>query len=113
MTRKEIIEMCGSEEQANFAIEILLKDIKPAFIRSCIEAEIKETKKKIDEYERSGFIYNSNSSYGVDWGKPNEFLSLDMSEDEERLYKEARDKCNEADILLYRKNRLTSLITVR
>lgn len=34
MTREELIEMCGSEDQANLAIDILLKNIKPALVTS-------------------------------------------------------------------------------
>ena len=113
MTRKELIEMCGTEEQANFAMEILLKNVKPAFVKSVIKAEISETGKRIRDYKESGFIWTSNGTDHTDWNKPNEFLSLNMTEDEEKQYDEASQKCNEAEALLYRNNRLASMIAVR
>lgn len=113
MTREELIKMCGSEEQANLAIDILLKNVKPAFVQSCIKVEIAKTEEKISDYKSSGFIYTSNGTYHTNWNKANELNGFSLSADQEKQYDDAFEKCNEAESLLYRKNRLTSLISVR
>lgn len=113
MTRKELIEMCGSEDQANLAMEMLLKNVKPAFVVSSIRAEIAEAEATINEYKASGFIYTCNGMEHVAWGKANELCGLHLSEEEERQYTDACKKCNEAEALLYRRNRLVSMIAVR
>lgn len=113
MTRKELIEMCGSEEQANLAIDILLKDVKPALVVSSIRAEIAEAEAQIKEYKDSGFIHTCNGMEHVAWSKAEELNGYHLSEEQERQYNDACDKCNEAEALLCRRNRLVSMIAVR
>ena len=36
MTKQELIEMTGSEEQANYTVQIILKQLKPEFVRQCV-----------------------------------------------------------------------------
>ncbi len=113
MTREELIEMCGSEDQANLAIDILLKNIKPALVTSSIRAEIAEADVKIEEYKSSYFIYTCNGMEHVNWCKAERLNGFHLSEEQERQYNDAYDKCNEAEELLCRRNRLVSLIAVR
>lgn len=42
MNKEELIKMTGSEEQANYAMEILLNKVKRNFVESIIKLEIKE-----------------------------------------------------------------------
>ena len=42
MTNQELIKMTGTEEQATYAMEILLKNCKEAFVRMAIQAELNE-----------------------------------------------------------------------
>ena len=42
MTKQELIKMTGSEEQAAYAMEILLKNCKKPFVEMAIRAELKE-----------------------------------------------------------------------
>ena len=44
MTKQELIKMTGSEEQADYAMEILLRNCKKAFVRMAIQAELNEIK---------------------------------------------------------------------
>ena len=109
MTREELIAKYGSEDQANFVIAILLKNVKPAFIKSAINTELSEVEGKIAEYKTDGFIYTANGHEHVSWGKSEELKGWDNTEEEKKLYIEARKRCNEASDLLYRRNRLISL----
>lgn len=113
MTRKELIEMCGSEDQANFAMDILLKNVKPALVASSIRAEIAEADAKIREFKSLDFICTCNGVEHVNWGKAEELNGYHLSEEGERQYNEACEKCNEAEALLFRRNRLVSMIAVR
>ena len=40
MTKQELIQMTGSEEQATYAMEILLKNCKESVVRMAIRAEL-------------------------------------------------------------------------
>lgn len=113
MTKQELIQMCGTEEQANYAMEILIKNVKVDFVKMAIKAEISETKNQIKKLKDLGFIYSSNGTLHVNWGKADELNGFNLSDEEEKRYEEASQKCHEADSLLYRNNRLTSLISVR
>lgn len=113
MTVKELIEMCGSEEQANFAMNILLKNIKPALVVSSIRAEIAEAEAKIKEFEASGFICTCNGIEHVNWRSAEKLNGFHLTEEQEKLYDDACDKCNEAESLICRRDRLVSLIAVR
>ena len=95
MTKQELIKMTGNEEQADFAMEILLKNCKEAFVRMAIQAELKEIEKQVKAFKEEGVLVMPNGSYRVNWGAPN------------------RERCYEADALLYRRNRTISLLVAR
>ena len=94
MTREELVEMTGSEEQANYAIGIILKQLKPQFISNCINAELSDINAKISKLKSNDIIYTANGSEHVNWGA--------KSED-----------CYTAEGLLYTRNRMKSLVAAR
>ena len=95
MTKQELIEMVGGEEQADFALEIVLKNLKKDFVRQCIAAEVKQIEDKIGGYEAEGVIYRANGAKHVDWGR------------------DEQSKCYDASSVLYKRNRTMSLLAVR
>ena len=119
MTKQELIKMTGSEEQADFAMEILLKNCKKAFVRMAIKAELNEIDNQIKAFEAEGILVKCNSSYSVNWAeayKPfgDEPGSYWHATDEQKAESEAIEKrCRDASALLYRRNRTTSLLAVR
>ena len=108
MTMNELIKMTGSEEQANYALRILLKNVKPAMIRSVIRAELDSIQDEIDTMVNDGIIYYCNGSAHVNWG-----YCEHLTDGQEVAYNVARAKCAEADALIYKKNRTESLLAVR
>ena len=70
MTRQELIEMTGSEEQAAYAMEILLRNCKEAFVTMAIKAELNKIDSQIEAFKQEGIIYEANHSNSVDWGAP-------------------------------------------
>ena len=95
MTKQELIKMTGSEEQAAYAMEILLKNCKKPFVEMAIRAELNEIEKQAKAFEEEGVLVRPNGTYCVNWGAPN------------------RERCYEADALLYRRNRTVSLLAAR
>jgi len=112
MTMNELIKMTGSEEQANYALKILLGSVKPAFVRSAIRAELDRIQKEIDALKAEGVICYYNSTYHVNW-YCEDLRGWDMTEEQQEAYNTARRKCEEADALLYTRNRTESLISYR
>lgn len=94
MTREELIKTTGSEEQAEYALTIILKQLKPEFVSGCVNAEIAEINAKISELKSKDVIYTTNGSEHVNWGA-------------------GSDDCYAADSLLYQRNRIKSLTAVR
>lgn len=94
MTKQELIEMTGSEEQANYTVQIILKQLKPEFVRQCVKAELAGVEAKVKTLKEKDVIYTSNGTERINW-------------------KADRDGCYEADRLLYQRNRLKSLIAIR
>lgn len=119
MTKQELIKMTGSEEQAAYAMDILLGNCKESFVRMAIQAELRKIGEEIEVFEEEGIIYEDNNTWKVNWGKAKEVFgnepgaywhaTEEQREESERI--EAR--CREAETLLYRKNRTLSLIAVR
>ena len=95
MTKQEIIDMVGNEEEANFALEILLNHIQKPFLDSVIRAELKTIENELKKFEKMGIICTTNGIKKVDWNPINGVKSY------------------EADILLYKYNRLVSMLAVR
>ena len=71
MTKQELIKMTGNEEQADYAMEILLKNCKKAFVEMAIRAELNEIEREIKAFEEEGILVKCNSSYHVNWGAAN------------------------------------------
>lgn len=119
MTREELVAMVGNEEQADFALTLLLKSVKRPFIESVIRQELLEINSAIDEYRAEGIIYRCNGSDHVAWGKEYEpykrenVTAFDAPDNIVEEGKALRRKCDKADILLYRRNRVRSLLAVR
>lgn len=113
MTKQELISMVGNEEQANFALEIVLKNLQPAFIKSVVGLELKEINREIQTMKDAGFIVTRNGHDSVNWGAAERLNGWNLSEEQQAAYDAARLKCEACNDLLYRKNRTTSLLAVR
>lgn len=119
MTKQELIEMTGSQEQATYAMEILLRNCKEAFVKMAIKAEINKINGQIEAFKEEGIIYEANHSYSVDWGAPERVFgnepgaywhaTAEQKAEAERL----EERCREAEALLYTRNRTVDLIAVR
>lgn len=96
MTKKELIEMVGSEEQADYAMDIVLSQVKKEFVRSAIKSKLAEVEKQMEVLRAEGILYVANGTYHVNWNNDKE-----------------RNKQNEGDSLIYLRNRLTSMLVVR
>ena len=96
MTREELIEMVGTEEQADYVMEIILGQVKKDFVKSAIKSKLADTENRIKELETEGYIYTNNGTKKVDWN-PNK----------------DREKQNEANSLIYIRNRLISMLAYR
>ena len=62
MTKQELIKMTGSEEQAAYAMEILLRNCKKDFVRLAIQAELNKIESQIEAFKEEGIIYEVNHS---------------------------------------------------
>ena len=119
MTKKELIEMTGSEEQAAYAMEILLKNCKESFVKMAIKAELREIEEKIEAFKQEGIIYESNHSNHVNWGKAEEVFGNEpgaywhATKEQKAEAERIEERCREAEALLYTKNRTVDLIAVR
>ena len=119
MTRQELIEMTGSEEQAAYAMEILLRNCKESFVTMAIKAELNKIDSQIEAFKQEGIIYEANHSNSVDWGAPervygNEPGAYWHATDEQKAEAERlEERCMEAEALLYRRNRTVDLIAVK
>lgn len=96
MTKNELIEMVGDEEQAEYTIEIVLSQLKKEFVKNAIKAKLKETESRMKELETEGIIYMANGTYNVDW-----------------YHNQCSNKPYEANSLIYTRNRLMSMIASR
>ena len=96
MTKAELIEMVGTEEQADYVMEIILGQVKKDFVKSVIKSKLADTESKMTELETEGFIYTNNGTKKVDWN-PNK----------------DREKQEKANSLIYIRNRLTSMLAYR
>lgn len=113
MTRQELIKMVGSEEQADFTLGLVLKNLRPAFIKSVVGLELKEIGQEIQTMKDADLIVTRNGHDGVNWGMAERLNGWNLSEEQQAAYDEARAKCEACDALLYRKNRVTSLLATR
>ena len=119
MTKQELIKMTGNEEQAEYAMEILLKNCKKDFVRMAIKAELAEINKQINAFKEDEIIVSRNGFDKVNWGaadKPfgNEPGAAWNATDEQKAESEAiESRCYEANSLLYKRNRTESLLAAR
>lgn len=119
MTKHELIKMTGSEEQAAYAMEILLRNCKRDFVILAINAEINKIENQIDSFKQEGIIYEVNHSNHVNWGKAQEVFGNEPgaywhATDEQKAEAEIIERrCREASALLYKRNRTVDLIAVR
>ena len=119
MTKQELIKMTGSEEQADYAMEILLRNCKKAFVRMAIQAELNEIEKEVKAFEQKGILVKCNSSYHVNWGVAYKVFGDEPGAAWHATAKQQAEadaiekRCYEANALLYRRNRTIALIAVR
>lgn len=113
MTKQELVKMTGSEEQAEYAMEILLKHIKPDMIRLAVKAELDSINKEIEVLKDEGYAVTCNGHESVCWSKAEKLNGWDLSPEQQAAYDAAYDKCVQVDRLLYRRNRTTDLIAYR
>ncbi len=119
MTKQELIQMTGSEEQAAYAMEILLKNCKEAFVKMAIQAELKRIEDEIKALKEEGIIYAANHSYSVDWGAPARVFGNEpgaywsATEEQKAEAERLEERCRDAEALLYTRNRTVDLIAVR
>lgn len=117
MTRAELIRMAGSEEQAMFAINILLEQIKPEFIVMAIRTELKAIDAELTNAISEDLIVKVNNTYSVNWKKEYEPLNgstvWNATEEQTKAMSIIREKLHKADALLYRRNRIISLTAIK
>lgn len=113
MTREELVKMTGSEEQADYALELVLKQVTQSFVTSCVKAEENALEAQIKAELEAGYIWKNNGSYAVSWSKAMELNGWNLTEEQQRAYDEASDRCSYCDVLLYRLNRTVSLRAIR
>ena len=119
MAKQELIKMTGSEEQADYAMEILLRNCKKAFVEMAIRAELNEIEREVKAFKEEGILYKCNSSYHVNWGVAYKVFgdepgAAGHATEEQKAESEAiENRCRDASALLYRRNRTIALIAVR
>ena len=113
MTRKELTAMTGTVEQTDFAIEILLKHIKPDFIRSVVKAEAAEIEAELRALAMEGWACWRNGGWHANWGKAEKLNGFNLSPEQEAAYDAAWEACSRVEALTYQLNRVTSLTAVR
>ena len=109
MTKQELVEMTGSEEQANFALRLLLKSVQPGFVLKAVEMELDEIDSKIASMEAEGYIVTTNGHKHVNWGKAKDLCGYNLSEEQQAKYDEANRKCAACNSLLYERNRVEDI----
>lgn len=119
MTREEMIDLCGNKEQADFAEQIVLKNVTRNFVQMCINAELGELNNEIALYVADGIIYKSNGSYQVNWSASDKVYGDEpgaawkATEEQKAEAEQIEKKCADAAELLYRRNRTVQLLAVR
>ena len=88
MTKQELIKMVGSEVQADYALEIILKNLKPSFIRTVVQTELNEVDREINTMEMAGYIVTANGQKRVNWGKAMKLVGWNLSEEQQAEYEE-------------------------
>lgn len=113
MTKMELVQMVGNEEQANLAMELLLKQCKRPLVEMAIKAEIQEIDAQIQEMLTAGYIFYCNGSPRVDWSKETALGGWNQTEEQKAAQNAEFEKCAKADSLIYRLNRVSSMLAIR
>lgn len=113
MTMQELITMTGSEEQADYALRVLLAHVKPAMIHAAVKAELDGINREIKALEAEGYAYTCNGMQHANWRKAEELNGWTLTPDQQAAYDAAIAKCQQVEHLLYRRNRTTDLIAYR
>lgn len=113
MTRTELIEMVGTADQAEYAMDILLKNVKESFIKSCINAELKSVEEEIRQLEAEGYISKTNGICSANYSNVAKLNGWHLTEEQEKALEAAEEKYYRASTLIYTRNRLQSMIAVR
>lgn len=113
MTMQELVNMVGSNEQADYAMEIILKSLKPNFVKSVVQAEIESIGRQIQSMKDEGFIVTTNGHDSVNWGKAESLNGWNLSEEQQAAYDDARKKCEHCCDLLYKRNRTVNLVSIK
>ena len=109
MTKQELIKMTGSEEQANFALKVILKNVQPGFVLKAVEMELDEIDSKIASMEAEGYIVTTNGHKHVNWGKAKSLCGYNLPEEQQAKHDEANRKCAACNSLLYERNRIENV----
>ena len=115
MTKQELVQMVGSDEQANMVMELVLKNVKKTFVTTVIKSELDEVEHQICGMLGHAVVM-SNGRFTVNWGYACNAYSgsaINAPTEEEAEYERRDKECRDAEALLYRRNRLTSMIAVR
>lgn len=119
MTREELLTMCGSNDQADYAAQLVLKHINPDFVERCCAAELAEIQEEIDRLVGEGIICQVNGSYQVDWCVPERVYGDEpgaawkATEEQDAEHDRLQELCVTAQTVLWRRNRTIDLIAVR
>lgn len=119
MTKQELIKMTGSEEQAAYAMAILLKNCKKAFVEMAIQAELAEINKQINAFKEDGIIVTANGTDWVNWGAADAIFgnepgaAWNATEEQKARAEAIEARCYEANSLIYQRNRTKSLLAAR
>ncbi|MCD8013278.1 MAG: hypothetical protein LUG99_08900 [Lachnospiraceae bacterium] len=105
MTREELTKQVGGEENAEYAMNLILKNIEPGFIRAILRSEKSAVEYQLKELEAEGFACMVNGSYHTDWGRE--------SYDDTPEATEINSKLSSVEGLIYENNRLAVMMAVR
>lgn len=117
MNKQELLKMTGNEEQFELTLEILLNQIKPEFVIMSIKAELSDIEEQLKNAEKENLIVKTNGVLSVNWKKEYEPLNGDTvwkaTDEQKNEMNIIREKLHKVDSLIYRRNRVLSLISVK
>ncbi|MBE5996999.1 MAG: hypothetical protein E7240_06570 [Lachnospiraceae bacterium] len=119
MTKQELIKMTGTEERATYAMEIILKNCKEAFVRMAIQTELNEIDNQIKALEAEEILVKNNGTYTVNWAEADKPFGNEpgafwrATEEQKQEAERIEERCRDAEALLYRRNRTIDLIAIK
>lgn len=110
MTRKELVEISGSEELADFAVQVLVSNAnRDSFIKAMGD-EFDRQEDLIIDFAVDGYLHGSKGIVTVRWEKADSLPHGDeATEEENKLYEEELRKCQEACAAIQKKKIVSSL----